>query len=73
MFYLLGVARRIAERQQRAIKGVGIEIEEAGFLDQTAGFNQAAGARLAAGVLELGFLFGKPGFLLFMSTKALSK
>ena len=73
LFYLLGVARPVAQRQQRAIKGVGIEIEQAGFLDQTAGFDQTAGAGLAPGVLELGFLFGKPGFLLFMSTKALSK
>ena len=48
-------------------------IEEAGFLDQAAGFDEAAGAGLAPGVLELGFLFGQPGFLLFMSTKALSK
>ena len=70
---LLLVAGTVAQRQQRAIEGVGIEIEQAGFLDQAAGFDQAASARLAPGILELGFLFGKPGFLLFMSTKALSK
>jgi hypothetical protein len=55
------------------MKGVGVQIEEAGFLDRAAGFDQAPSAGLAPGVLELGFLFGKLGFLLFMSTKALSK
>jgi hypothetical protein len=54
-------------------EGVGVQIEEAGFLDQAAGFDQSPSTGLAPGVLELGFLFGKLGCLLFMSTKALSK
>ena len=48
---MLGVARPVAERQQRAVKGVGIEIEQADLLDQATRFDQAAGA---------GFAFGGP-------------
>ena len=42
MFYLLGVAQHFAQRQQRAINCVRIEIEKAGFLDQAPGLNEPA-------------------------------
>jgi hypothetical protein len=42
--------------------------EQAGFLDHPAGFDQAASAGVAPDVL-----FGRPSFLLFMNTRALSK
>ena len=51
---------------QRTVKGIGIEIEQGGLVRQTAGFDQPAGAGLALGVLQLGFLFGEAGFLLFV-------
>ena len=59
---LLGVARPVAQRQQRAIAVVAIKDREGRFLDQAAGFDQATGKGVAPEGLELGFLFGKPDF-----------
>ena len=68
---LLGVAGAVAQRQERAIEGVGVEYEEAGFGDEAAGLDQLAGAGFALVGFELGFLLGEPGFLLFVGAQAL--
>ncbi len=73
LLHLLLAAGRLAEGEQRAIEGVGVEVEEAGLFDQAAGLDHAAGAGLALGDLELGFLLGELGFLLFVRLKALSE
>jgi hypothetical protein len=66
------VVGAVAQRQQGAVEGVGLEIEQAGFVDQATGFDQSADAGAAFDALELCFLFGEPGFLLLMRTHALS-
>ncbi len=68
---LTGVGGAVAQGEQGAVEGIGIEIEQAGLFDQCAGLDESACAGLASRVLELGFLFGQPGFLLFERTKAL--
>ena len=70
---LIFVGGAVAQRQQRAIERVGLQIEQPGLLDQTARLDQAAGADLAPGVLEFGFLVGEPGLLLFVRAQALSQ
>ena len=63
---LLGIAGRLAQRQQGAVKGVGLELEEPGLVDEAAGLDQVPGAGFALVGFELGFLLGEPGFLLFV-------
>jgi hypothetical protein len=70
---LLRIAETVAQRQQGAIEGVAVQIEEPGLVDETAGLDQAAGPDLAFGVLQLGFLFGKASFVLFMGADALGQ
>ena len=70
---LILVVGAVAQREQRAVQRVGVEIEQAGLVDQAAGLDQPARARAAFGVLEFGFLFGEAGFLLLMRTHALGE
>ena len=70
---LVRVAGAVAQREQRAVQRVGIEIEQAGLVDQAAGFDQLAGAGSAFGGFEFGFLFGEAGFLLFVRAQALGQ
>jgi hypothetical protein len=55
LFDLLGVRRAVAQRQQRAVEGGTVEIEQTDLLDQAAGLDQLTDAGLASRVLELGF------------------
>ena len=70
---LLGIAGAVAQRQQRAVEGVGFELEEAGLVDEAAGLDQVAGAGFALVGFELGLLLGEPGFLLFVGVQALGQ
>jgi hypothetical protein len=69
---LVLVAGAVAQRQQRAIESVRLELEEAGLFDQPAGLDQAACAGLTLVVFELGFLLGEPGLLLLVRAQARS-
>jgi hypothetical protein len=66
---LLGIAGAIAQRQEGAIESVGLEVEEAGLVDEPAGLDQVAGTGFALVGFELGFLLGEPGFLLFVGAR----
>jgi hypothetical protein len=70
---LLRIGSTIAQRQQRAVEGVGFELEEASLVDEAAGLDQLAGTGFALVGFELGFLLGEPGFLLFMGAQALGQ
>jgi hypothetical protein len=63
---LIFVVGAVPQRQQRAVEGVRFQIKQSDFLDQAAGFDKLPRARFAAGILELGLLFGEPCFLLFV-------
>ena len=70
---LLGIAGAVAQRQQRAVEGIGLELEETGLVEEPAGLDQLSGAGFALVGFELGFLLGEPGFLLFVRAQALGQ
>ena len=70
---LFGVGGAVAQRQERAVEGVGFEVEQAGLVEEAAGLDQLAGAGFALVGFEFGFLLGEPGFLLFMGAQALGQ
>ena len=60
---LLRVGGAVAQRQEGAVEDVGVEREQADFVDEAAGVDQLAGAGFALVGFELGFLLGRAFWL----------
>jgi len=63
----------MAQRQQRTVKRVRFEIEQAGLIHRAAGPDGLAGTGFAFGGFEFGLLPGEAGFLLFVRAQALGQ
>ena len=71
---LLGLANALLEGEQGAVEGIDVEVEEPGtFRSGRPASMSLAGASLALGVPDFGFLFGEVSLLLFMGAQTFGK